>query len=57
LNPGFYENSFLRGRALLALNRNDDAAKAFETALAEHPAFLKERRELEDLLRRAKAAK
>jgi len=57
LNPGFYENSFLRGRALLALNRNDEAAKAFKIALAEQPAFLKERRELEDLLRKANGAR
>jgi tetratricopeptide (TPR) repeat protein len=54
LNPGFYQNATLRGRALLALNRNKDAAQAFETALAEHPAFLKEKQELESLLRQTK---
>jgi hypothetical protein len=54
LNPGFYQNATLRGRALLALNRQKDAAQAFETALAEHPAFLKEKQELESLLRQTK---
>jgi Acyl-coenzyme A:6-aminopenicillanic acid acyl-transferase len=56
LNPGFYQNSFLRGRALLALDRKSGAAAAFEKALAEQPAFLKEKQELEELLRRAAAA-
>jgi hypothetical protein len=56
LNPGFYQNSFLRGRALLALNRKPEAAKAFATALSEQPAFLKEKQELEDLLRQAGGA-
>jgi|SRR5665213_1917565 len=56
LNPGFYQNSFLQGRALLALNRKPEAAKAFETALSEQPAFLKEKQELEDLLRQAGGA-
>jgi tetratricopeptide (TPR) repeat protein len=50
LNPGFYQNAALRGRALLALGRNDEAAQSFEKALAEHPAFLKEKQELESLL-------
>jgi hypothetical protein len=54
LNPGFYQNSFLEGRALLVLNRKDEAAQAFEKALSEQPAFLKEKQELEDLLRQAK---
>lgn len=57
LNPGFYRNSFLRGRALLALDRKSDAVKAFQTALAEQPAFLAERNELEDLLQKAGTAK
>jgi len=39
LNPGFYQNAMLRGRALLALGRNQEAAKAFEAALAAQPAF------------------
>jgi hypothetical protein len=56
LNPGFYQNSFLEGRALLMLNRKDEATLAFEKALAEQPAFLKEKQELEDLLRQAKVA-
>jgi hypothetical protein len=54
LNPGFYGNALLRGRALLALNRRTEAAAALETALTEHPAFLKDQQELEDLLRRSK---
>jgi tetratricopeptide (TPR) repeat protein len=57
LNPGFYQNATLRGRALLALNRNDEAAQSFEKALAEHPAFLKEKQELEILLQQTKSAK
>jgi isopenicillin-N N-acyltransferase like protein len=56
LNPGFYQNSFLCGRALLMLNRKSEAATAFEKALAEQPAFLKEKQELEELLRQAKSA-
>ncbi len=56
LNPGFYQNSFLQGRALLALGRHDEAAQAFSRALAEHPAFLKESQQLEELLRAAKSA-
>ena len=56
-NPGFYQNATLRGRALLALNRNDEAAQSFEKALAEHPAFLKEKQELEILLQQTKSAK
>src|SRR5690606_24151253 len=43
LNPGFYHNTWMRGRALLALGRSAEAAKAFEKALAEQPAFLKEK--------------
>jgi hypothetical protein len=57
LNPGFYQNATLRGRALLALGRNDEATLAFEKALAEHPAFLKEKQELEILLEQTKGAK
>ena len=55
LNPGFYQNAALRGRALLALHRNDDAAKSFKQALDEQPAFLKERQRLEELLKQAQA--
>jgi tetratricopeptide (TPR) repeat protein len=57
LNPGFYQNAALRGRALLALNRNQEAAASFERALTAHPAFLKEKKELEELLRQSRAAK
>ena len=56
LNPGFYQNAALRGRALLALGRNDEAAQSFEKALVEHPAFLKEKQELESLLQQTKSA-
>lgn len=52
-NPGFYQNAMLRGRALLALSRNREAAQSFETALAEHPAFLKEQQQIEELLQQA----
>jgi hypothetical protein len=52
LNPGFYQNAALRGRALLKLGRRDEAKIAFTAAIAAHPAFLAERRELEELLRR-----
>ena len=51
LNPGYYQNAALRGRALLALGRSDEARKAFELALAAHPAFLQEKQEIEELLR------
>jgi tetratricopeptide (TPR) repeat protein len=56
LNPGFYENAILRGKALLALDRKADAVQAFEKALAAKPAFLKERKEIESLLERAKTS-
>ena len=56
LNPGFYENSALAGRALLALGRRAEAALAFGRALAAQPAFAKEKAELEEGLRQAKAA-
>ncbi len=57
LNPGFYQNATLRGRALLMLGRKDEAAQAFKAALAGQPAFLSEQRELESLLQRAQSAK
>jgi tetratricopeptide (TPR) repeat protein len=56
LNPGFYQNSFLAGRALIALNRKDEAAQSLQKALAEHPAFLQEKQELETLLLQTKPA-
>jgi len=56
LNPGFYENAYLEGRALLALGKRSEAAQAFGRALAAQPAFLKEKQDLEELLRQAKAA-
>jgi len=56
LNPGFYQNAVLRGRALLLLGRRPEAARAFETALAGHPAFLAERLELEQLLQENRRA-
>jgi isopenicillin-N N-acyltransferase like protein len=51
LNPGFYQNAALRGRALQALERKDEAAKAFAAALDEHPAFLAEQQQLQDWLK------
>ena len=56
LNPGFYENAYLEGRVLLAQGKREEAAQAFGRALTEQPAFLKEKQDLEELLRRAKAA-
>jgi len=52
LNPGFYQNAALRGRALLKLGRTEEAKQALAAALAAQPAFLAERRELEEELRR-----
>jgi hypothetical protein len=57
LNPGFYQNATLRGRALFALGRNNEAAQSFEKALAEHPAFLEEKQKLESLLQQASPTK
>ena len=53
LNPGFYQNSLLQGRALLTLGRRGEARTALERALAEQPAFLKEKKQIEDLLKQA----
>ncbi len=55
LNPGFYENFILEGRALLSLGKKSEAAKVFESALAAQPAFLSERQTVEELLRQARA--
>ena len=55
LNPGFYQNATLRGRALLALQRKDEAAGAFAQALKQQPAFLTERQQLEGWLKQAQA--
>jgi len=55
LNPGFYQNAFWEGQALLQLNHKAEAAKAFTKALAAAPAFLEERRQIEEGLRQAKA--
>jgi tetratricopeptide (TPR) repeat protein len=52
LNPGFYQNAALRGRALLKLGRRDEAKKELAAAIAAQPAFLAEKRELEEELRR-----
>jgi hypothetical protein len=56
-NPGFYQNAALRGRALLRLNRNSEAAKSFEAALAAQPAFLSEKKEIEELLKHSQGTK
>ncbi len=47
LNPGFYQNAALEGRALLAFGRGAEGARALKLALDEHPSFAKERQELE----------
>jgi tetratricopeptide (TPR) repeat protein len=57
LNPGFYQNAALRGRALLTLGRRSEAAQAFEAALKAQPAFLSEKRELNEFLKQANGAK
>jgi predicted choloylglycine hydrolase len=54
LNPGFYQNAALRGRALLVLGRKAEAIKAIEAALADQPAFRSEQQELEELLKQAR---
>lgn len=56
-NPGFYQNALLRGLALAALDRDDEAAKSFEAALAAQPAFLSERTQIEALLKQARGTK
>ena len=56
-NPGFYQNAVLRGKALLLLQRHDEAIKALEAALAEQPAFLTEKTELESLLKQVREGK
>jgi hypothetical protein len=53
LNPGFYQNAALRGRALLALGKREEAGHAFSAALAAKPAFLNEKHEMEALLQQA----
>jgi isopenicillin-N N-acyltransferase like protein len=57
LNPGFYQNAALQGRALLAAGRGPEAVQAFKRALTEQPAFLKEQQELEALLRKAQSSR
>ena len=57
LNPGFYQNAALRGRALLALQRHDEAAAALQSALDRRPAFLAERQQIETLLKQAREKK
>jgi tetratricopeptide (TPR) repeat protein len=57
LNPGFYQSAYLRGRALLMLERNDAAVISLEAALVAQPAFLKEKQEIESLLLQARAAR
>jgi isopenicillin-N N-acyltransferase-like protein len=53
LNPCFYRNAWMRGRALLALGRNVEAAESFREALDGEPAFAAEREELRLLAARA----
>ncbi len=54
MNPGFYQNAALRGRALNALGKYAESASSFAAALAARPAFLKEKQELERLLQQSK---
>jgi tetratricopeptide (TPR) repeat protein len=54
LNPGFYQNAALRGRALLMLGRAGEAAESLRAAIDRQPAFLGEKAELEKLLGRAR---
>jgi hypothetical protein len=56
LNPGFYQNAELRGRALLALGKREEAEHAFAAALAAKPAFLKEKQEIEGLVQEGHAS-
>ena len=57
LNPGFYQNSFLRGRTLLALGRRAEAVKVLEAGLQAAPAFRVEREEMEALLQQARRSR
>src|SRR6266481_1256352 len=56
LNPGFYQIAALRGRALLALGKREEAEHAFSAALAAKPDFLNEKQEMQALLRQAHAS-
>ena len=55
LNPGYYQNATLRGKALMTLGKAREAAAAFTAALAGQPAFAKERRDLEASLQKCQA--
>lgn len=57
LNPGFYQNASVKGRALLAIGRRDEARVELQRALDARPAFAQERRELEEMLRGDNARK
>jgi hypothetical protein len=57
LNPGYYQNAQLKGQALLKLNRTHEAAAALEQALERQPAFLSEKRELQESLKRITESK
>ncbi len=54
-NPGFYQNDWLRGLALLGLERDAEAAAAFAAALEAQPAFQSEKIEIENWLKQAQA--
>lgn len=56
LNPGFYRNAMLKGRALSALDRTKEAASSFREALDRHPAFRAERDEIESWLKETEAS-
>ena len=50
LNPGFYQNAWLLGEALLKQGRTDEARAALVTALRGEPAWGSERRRIKQLL-------
>lgn len=51
LNPGFYMNAWMQGRALLAAGRSAEAADAFKAALAAEPASSGELSEIDAALK------
>ncbi len=56
LNPGFYHGPWLAGRAWMQLGKTNEARAALQQALDDHPAFWKEKKEIEDLLRQTTSA-
>jgi tetratricopeptide (TPR) repeat protein len=54
-NPGFYQNSWLRGEVLFRQGRRAAAAEACQRALDGQPALGAERRKIENLLAQAQS--